>query len=166
MAPAWLRVTAKLSHWPIVLQERLSSPCWAYLWLPARFTLLPPLAFLLVSEHARHVPPQGLCIYCCLSLKCCFPSSHACLAFSLPSSLCSDVTLTITCSLAPSLLTPFLCCFFLKHLSTSKIPYGSPTILGCFLSVSPFTRMEASWGQGRRRWCAFLNPQDKRIWDS
>ena len=94
MASASLRAEDTFLQWSTFLWEGLLYLFWAYLWLPTRFTLLQALwpSYWCLSITGMCLP-QGLCIYCCLSLKCCFPSKHTCLAFSPTSSFCCNVTL-------------------------------------------------------------------------
>ena len=68
--------------------------------LPTGFTLFQALwpSYWCLSITGMCLP-QGLCIYCCLSLKRCFPSKHTCLAFSPTSSFCCNVTLITGVSL-------------------------------------------------------------------
>lgn len=80
-------------------------------------------------------PPQGLCICCCLSLKCFSPSKHEWLDFSPPSRLCSNVTLS-TAALPHQSSPSSSVLFFLKHLSPSNIPYNLLIILFYFFCLS------------------------------
>lgn len=113
---------------PGSLCSRLSSSCWSLSMLGM-------------------FPPQGLCIYCCLSLKGFFPSNHTWLAFSPPSSLAQMSSWLSTAAL-PHLSSPPSSALLLCE---AQITFWYTFQFVCYLSHSSvyphFTRMRASWGQ-------------------